>query len=125
MKGYRLFKENQCIGCHQGVNVGGNLFEPLGVMIEYFDDGDQNPQHLGRFAHTGDEQDRHVFKVPSLRNVSRTAPYFHDGSAPDLETAVRVMLTHQLGIPEDQETVEAISAFLESLSAEPQAGAIK
>ena len=124
-RGYQLFKENQCIGCHQGVNVGGNLYEPLGVMVDYFEDTEESEQHLGRYVHTGDAKDKHVFKVPSLRNVARTAPYFHDGSAPDLETAVRIMLTHQVGMPKDYDTVKAIAAFLESLSAEPEAGAIK
>ncbi|MEM6688161.1 MAG: cytochrome c peroxidase [Planctomycetota bacterium] len=116
-KGYELFKENHCIGCHQGVNVGGNLYEPLGVMVDYFQVGDEDAKHLGRFNVTGDERDRHVFKVPGLRNVADTAPYFHDGSATNLEDAVQAMFDHQLGMPADSSTIKAICAFLESLSA--------
>lgn len=118
-KGYALFKENHCTGCHQGVNVGGNLFEPLGVMANYFDTEAEDSKHLGRFNVTGDERDRHVFKVPGLRNVAQTAPYFHDGSAANLEDAVRVMFEYQLGMPAEESTVQAICSFLTSLSAPP------
>lgn len=118
-RGYLLFKEFQCVGCHQGVNVGGNLFQPLGVMLSYFEDGTEAKQHLGRFNVTQDIRDKYVFKVPGLRNAAETAPYFHDGSAESLQDAVRAMATHQLGIPIDEDELAAICSFLQSLSATP------
>lgn len=118
-RGYALFKELQCIGCHQGVNVGGNLYQPLGVMLAYFEEGTNDKKHLGRFNVTQDIRDKHVFKVPGLRNVAQTAPYFHDGSAATLQDAVRVMAGHQLGVTLEADEVRAICSFLESLSASP------
>ncbi len=81
-KGYKLFKNYGCIACHQGVNIGGNMFQVFGVMNDYFAErGNPTDADLGRFRFTGNERDRHMFKVPSLRNVAVTAPYLHDGSA--------------------------------------------
>lgn len=117
--GYDLFRNHGCISCHQGVNVGGNMYQPLGVMLTYFEGDADAEKHLGRYRVTGDDRDRHVFKVPGLRNVARTAPYFHDGSAATLEDAVRAMFVHQLGVPAEAADVHAIVAFLHSLSAEP------
>lgn len=120
LRGYELFKANKCVGCHEGAAVGGNLFQPLGVMATFFDTSHtDDTSHQGRFAITGDVRDRYVFKVPSLRNVARTAPYFHDGSAETLEDAVRAMFDYQLGMPVEDEAVADILAFLQSLSAEP------
>lgn len=122
-KGYAEFKNAGCISCHQGTNVGGNLFQPLGVMVQYFEDLSENQANLGRYNVTGDERDLHVFKVPGLRNVAETAPYFHDGSAQTLQDAVRIMYEHQLGMAVDDRTVDNVSAFLRSLSATPAKGA--
>lgn len=117
--GYRLFVERGCVSCHQGRNVGGNLFQRFGLMADYFAGRtDLVPADLGRYNVTGNEADRHSFKVPSLRNVAETAPYFHDGSAATLEEAVRVMFDHQLGRPADDAEVARIVAFLRSLSGE-------
>lgn len=117
--GYRLFKTYGCTACHQGANVGGNLFMKLGVFGDYFSDrGNVTPADLGRMNVTGDERDRHVFRVPSLRYVALTPPYFHDGSAETLEDAVRVMAKYRLGrkvLPED---IERIVAFLKTLAPE-------
>lgn len=89
LNGYNLFKEYGCISCHQGVAVGGNLFQKLGVMKDYFSDrGNITKSDYGRFNVTQQESDRFVFKVPSLRNVELTAPYFHDATAKTLEDAV-------------------------------------
>lgn len=117
-RGYQLFKKSGCVSCHQGPNVGGSMFQPLGVMVEYFRAGEHEPD-LGRETATGKRSDRHVFKVPGLRNVARTAPYFHDGSATTLEEAVHAMFEHQVGMPAEPESVRLICDFLESLSAEP------
>ena len=85
-KGYRLFKSRGCSSCHQGVNVGGNLYQRLGIFQDYFADrGGVMDADLGRFNVTGEPEDKHVFRVPSLRNVELTAPYFHDGTQETLE----------------------------------------
>ncbi|MCY7283325.1 MAG: cytochrome B6, partial [Cyanobacteria bacterium CAN_BIN43] len=84
-EGYRLFKSYGCVSCHQGVNVGGNLFQKFGVIGNYFADrGNITPADYGRYNVTGSENDRYVFRVPSLRNVAITPPYFHDGTAQTL-----------------------------------------
>jgi len=118
--GYAKFKQYGCVACHQGVNVGGNMFQKFGVMGDYFAGrGRQLSQgDLGRFAVTGDPADKHVFKVPSLRNVALTAPYFHDGSAKTLEEAVDVMFKFQLGRTASRADKAAIVAFLNTLTGE-------
>lgn len=117
--GYRLFKEYGCVACHQGVSVGGNMFQKFGVMADYFADRRrQTKADVGRYNVTGQEQDRNKFKVPSLRNVARTAPYFHDGSAETLEDAVRIMAKYQLGRPLSAREVELIVKFLKTLTGE-------
>jgi len=118
-EGYRLFKEYGCASCHQGINVGGNLFEKFGVMGDYFAKrGHVTKADLGRFSITNNEADRYVFKVPSLRNVALTPPYFHDGSAARLEDAVTTMSVYQLGRPLTAGETEAIVKFLKTLSGE-------
>lgn len=115
--GYELFTSYGCAACHQGRGVGGNMFQKLGVMADYFADrGHETPADLGRFNVTHDEADRHVFKVPSLRNVARTAPYLHDGSVATLDEAVRIMARYQLGREVTRADVESLRAFLESLT---------
>lgn len=117
-EGFELFQDLGCVSCHQGRNIGGNLFQHFGVMDDYFADrGDVTEADLGRYNVTGREQDKFKFKVPSLRNVAETAPYFHDGSAATLEEAVRAMLEYQLGRPADDAKIARIVAFLETLSA--------
>jgi cytochrome c peroxidase len=123
-EGYRLFKSRGCVSCHQGVGIGGNMFQVFGVMADYFAArGDIVTADLGRFNVTGDDSDRHVFKVPSLRNVALTAPYFHDGSAATLEDAVEVMGNYQLGRPLSAREIALITAFLRSLTGTPPGGA--
>jgi cytochrome c peroxidase len=112
--GYRLFKEYGCSTCHQGAAVGGNLFEKFGVMNS--EGRGTSKADLGRFNVTGLEKDKYVFKVPSLRNVELTAPYFHDGSAADLEDAVRTMTKFQLGRSLSSNDLEDIVKFLKTLT---------
>jgi cytochrome c peroxidase len=115
--GYQRFKEYGCIACHQGVNIGGNMFQKLGVMHDYFKDrGHPSEADLGRFQVTGREEDRHVFKVPSLRNVAVTAPYFHDGSAKTLDDAVDAMFKYQLGRTPSALDTSLIIQFLKTLT---------
>ena len=117
-EGYRRFAEYGCISCHQGMLIGGNMFQKFGVLGDYFAGRSVSEADLGRFNVTGREEDRHVFKVPSLRNVARTAPYFHDGSAATLEQAVLIMARYQLGRELSGDDVEAIVAFLGTLDGE-------
>ncbi len=109
-EGYALFKAKGCIACHHGMNVGGNLYNKFGVMES------TNSADLGRFNVTKKEQDKYYFKVPSLRNVAHTAPYFHDGRSKTLADAVRVMAKYQLGRTLGDQDVEKIVLFLRTLS---------
>jgi len=119
LKGYELFKSYGCAACHQGVNVGGNLYERLGVMVMFFKDASASAAtNLGREAVTGRAEDRHVFKVPSLRNVALTAPYFHDGSVATLEQAVLIMGRYQLAAEIPLQDVQLIVKFLNTLTGE-------
>jgi len=119
LAGYLLFKNIGCVSCHQGMNVGGNFYEKMGVMKDYFGTrGHLTKADLGRFNLTGIEEQRFEFKVPSLRNVALTAPYFHDGSAKTLEEAVGLMAKHQLGVELNQTKQEKIADFLRTLTGE-------
>ena len=116
-EGYQLFKDLGCASCHQGANVGGNLFVKFGVWDNYFADrGALTNADLGRFNVTGRDRDRHVFKVPSLRAAAATAPYFHDGSQETLEGAIFVMAFYQLGISLTPEKVDHLAGFIRSLA---------
>jgi len=117
--GYAMFKSYGCSSCHQGMVIGGNVFERFGVLRDFFADrGHFESADLGRFNVTQRDQDRFVFRVPSLRNVALTAPYFHDGSASTLEDAVEAMAHYQLGRDLDERDRAALVAFLRSLTGE-------
>ncbi|HEX6734195.1 MAG TPA: cytochrome-c peroxidase [Azonexus sp.] len=116
--GYRRFREFGCTSCHQGMLLGGNMYQKFGVLGDYFAGRTVTDNDLGRYNVTRRDEDRHVFKVPSLRNVAQTAPYFHDGSAATLEQAVLVMARYQLGRDLSAADNEAIVAFLRTLSGE-------
>ena len=121
LAGYNLFKNYGCISCHQGMAVGGNLFQKLGIMKDYFADrGNITEADFGRFNVTQQEADRFVFKVPSLRNVELTAPYFHDGSAATIEEAISTMMIYQLGVEPLKSDVQLIAEFLKTLTGEYQ-----
>ena len=98
LNGYALFKSFGCVSCHQGVNIGANLFQQHGIF------------------HRLASPEPKVLRVPSLRNVATTAPYFHDGSAPTLADAVRRMARAQLDQTLSEQEIEAIVAFLNSLT---------
>ena len=112
-RGFQVFKKNGCISCHQGQNIGGNMYQRVGVFADY-----PNAQTLGRYEITGKEEDKMVFKVPSLRNIAKTAPYFHDGSIPTLEKAVQLMADYQLGRKLSSQDLADIIAFLNTLTGE-------
>ena len=117
--GYALFKYYGCVSCHQGANVGGNMFQVFGVLKEYFKKrGNITEADLGRYNVTGHPADRHSFKVPSLRMAAHTAPYLHDGSAATLRDAVDAMFEFQLGREAPYEDKEAIVAFIKTLAGE-------
>lgn len=119
-KGYAKFKSYGCIACHQGMGVGGNMYQQFGVLGNYFSDrGNISKADFGRFNATNDPTDKFVFKVPSLRNVEYTAPYFHDGTAKTLHNAVDVMFKYQLGRTAPSDDKELIVKFLKTLSADP------
>lgn len=117
-RGYELFKTYGCIACHQGVNVGGNLFQRFGVFYDPFAQGPVTAADLGRVTVTGEASDRHVFRVPSLRNVGVTAPYFHDGRARRLERAIEEMARSQLGRTLTRQEIGLIAKFLHTLTGE-------
>jgi cytochrome c peroxidase len=120
-RGYDIFKAYGCVACHQGVNVGGSMFQKFGILQEASASHDPTrPIDLGRFLLTQVPRDRGVFRVPSLRNVALTAPYFHDGRAPTLEAAVAIMARVQLGRTLSQEDNHAIVQFLCTLTGEYQ-----
>jgi len=108
--GLDAFVSAGCITCHQGAAIGGGLYQKLGVVKPY------PTEDPGRAEITGNEADRQVFKVPSLRNIAKTGPYLHDGSIQQLDQMIRIMAEYQLGIPVDDAQVSAILAFLESLT---------
>ncbi|WP_041926923.1 cytochrome-c peroxidase [Methylocystis sp. SC2] len=113
--GLKLFIEKGCASCHNGVNVGGGMYARFGVVkqptAEFLP-----PDDLGRFAVTKAIADKYAFKVPSLRNVELTAPYFHTGSTFDLKKAVAVMGESQLGVEFSADETDKIVAFLDSLT---------
>ena len=120
-RGYRLFKDYGCVSCHQGANVGGNMFQVFGVINEYFKRrGNITEADMGRYNVTGNAEDRHAFKVPSLRMAAHTAPYLHDGSAATLRDAVDAMFEFQLGREAPDEDKEAIVAFIKTLAGESE-----
>jgi len=112
-RGLNKFKELGCVTCHQGQNIGGNLYQKLGRL-------DKAPEHLlqdkGRYNVTALERDMHVFKVPSLRNIALTAPYFHDGSIATLPEAVKLMGQMQLGVVLADQDIDDIVALLNAFT---------
>ncbi|MUG32516.1 cytochrome-c peroxidase [Psychrobacter sanguinis] len=112
LNGYKLFKDSGCIACHNGATLGGSSFQKFGVFEKY------TTQNLseGRYAVTGKEEDRHVFKVPTLRNIELTYPYFHDGQVDSLAEAVNIMGKIQLNRTYEPQETEDIVAFLKTLT---------
>ncbi|WP_420763026.1 cytochrome-c peroxidase [Nostoc sp. CALU 546] len=120
-QGYHRFKSYGCVSCHQGMLLGGNMFQTFGLFGNYASDrGEVTKADLGRFNVTGDERDRYVFKVPSLRNIVLTSPYFHDGSAKTLEEAIKAMAKYQLGRKVPETDIDLIIKFLNTLTGQYQ-----
>lgn len=112
LAGYQLFKTSGCVACHNGPNLGGSSFQKMGLIEPYVTD---NPAE-GRVAVTGKDADRFNFKVPTLRNVELTYPYFHDGAVDTLGQAVDIMGRLQLGRQFSAEENAQIVAFLKTLT---------
>ncbi len=120
LEGYELFKKFDCATCHVGPNLGGESYELMGLRKHYFADRglELTNEDNGRFKETQDERDRHRFKVPGLRNIEHTWPYYHDGTRETLEDAVRDMGIYQSGVELTEAQVSAIVSFLKTLTGE-------
>lgn len=112
-RGFLAFYRAGCHTCHSGAQIGGRVFQRVGLVKPWPQQGDP-----GRFAVTKQEQDRMVFKAPSLRNIAKTGPYFHDGSITDLEAAVKLMGEHQVERPLTDQEAKLIVIWLNSLTGE-------
>ncbi|WP_444932034.1 cytochrome-c peroxidase [Microbulbifer sp. SSSA002] len=110
LKGLKTFINTGCTACHNGATLGGNMYQKLGLANQY-----PHQEDLGRYKVTGHESDKMVFKVPMLRDVSRSAPYFHDGSVETIEQAIYDMAWYQLGQKLSTQQVGEIATFLGAL----------
>lgn len=121
IKGYELFKTNNCATCHVGVNLGGQSFEYMGIVADYFKDRGtplHNNKDYGYFNLTQDSTDFQRFKTPTLRNVALTAPYLHDGTALTLQDATKSMLKYQTGKEVSDSEIDLIVGFMNTLTGE-------
>ncbi len=121
-RGWEVFQKTGCATCHTGVLLGGRSFELMGRKDDYFKarGTPQTPADQGRISVTKQESDRFKFKVPTLRNIALTHPYFHDGSTRDLSEAVQVMAKYQIGKDLSEADRAAVADFLKSLTGEYQ-----
>ena len=110
--GYKLFKELGCITCHNGINIGGNSYQKIGLINPY-PWKDNSPD---RYSVTHNPFDKNSYKVPTLRNVTLTAPYFHDGSSATLDDALKKMAYHNLGFELNSDEIRKLKAFLNTLT---------
>ncbi|CZF85610.1 cytochrome-c peroxidase [Grimontia marina] len=110
VRGMKRFVTAGCHACHNGPLMGGQLFMKMGLVNPY-----PNKVDKGRASVTGNSADNFIFKVPTMRNVGKTSPYFHDGAVFSLEQAVRDTAWHQLGVKLNEQDVEDMTAFLQSL----------
>ncbi len=115
-EGLKLFMEKGCASCHQGVALGGTMYQKMGIVKAY--PSALIGEDLGRYNVTKKEEDKYVFKVPILRNVTRTYPYFSKGKIWDIKEAVKIMAEYQLGVNLTDDEVDKIVAFLDSLTGE-------
>lgn len=112
IEGYNLFKHIGCITCHNGINIGGNAMQKFGLFEEY-----KNARpYPDLYSITKDSAYKNVFKVPTLRNISETAPYLHDGSAKNLKDVIVQMARYQLGTKLSDDEIEKLISFLNTLN---------
>ena len=124
-KGLQTFIDAGCITCHSGNLLGGAMYQKFGLFGNYWELTKSEKIDNGRFDVTGSEADKYMFKVPSLRNIEKTGPYFHDGSVADLKASVDIMARLQLNKELSGEELDAITAFLSSLTGEIPAGILE
>lgn len=117
-EGLKIFVETGCQSCHMGVTLGGSMYEKFGKYDDYWKHTGSKKIDAGVYDLTKNESDRYKFKVPSLRNVTKTQPYFHDGSVSDLKSAVKIMAKVQLNKELSDKDATLIVKFLESLTGE-------
>ncbi|AIW14269.1 cytochrome-c peroxidase [Vibrio tubiashii] len=117
IEGWKLFQQHGCIRCHRGTNIGGGMVMKFGLYGQEYN-GQERSADTGRHMHTNKPEDMYIFRVASLRNVATTPPYFHDGQTHNLEDAIEIMARSQLGLSLTAKEVDAISAFLNTLTAE-------
>lgn len=111
-EGFKLFKSYGCISCHNGVNIGGNLFQKVGIVKQIPNEN----KYLGRYNVTKNEEDKYFYKVPTLRNIELTAPYLHSGEIKTLREAVMFMMEYQIGVKPNNVDISHIMAFLRTLT---------
>ena len=111
-KGYELFKKLGCITCHNGINIGGNSFQKIGLINPY----PWNNKAPDRYSVTHNPFDKNIYKVPTLRNIALTAPYFHDGSSPTLDDVLEKMAYYNLGFKLNSDEIIKLKAFLNTLT---------
>ncbi len=124
-RGLKTFIDAGCTACHSGALLGGNMFQKFGLYGDYWKETHSEKIDNGRYDITKNEADKYVFKVPSLRNIEKTYPYFHDGSVKDLKDAVRIMAKLQSGKEINQQQVDEIITFLATLTGEPDKSLIQ
>ncbi len=124
-RGLKTFIETGCITCHSGPYVGGQMYQKFGVFTPYWQCTKSKEVDDGRYAVTKNERDKYVFKVPILRNVEMTSPYFHDGSAIRLQDAIQIMGKAQLGKTLVDQQLQEIGLFLKSLTGQIPDDALK
>lgn len=117
-KGLYDFIDIGCVTCHTGPALGGNMFQKFGIYGDYWELTGSEPVDDGRFAVSGNETDKYIFKVPSLRNIEKTSPYLHDGSVSELSEVIRIMGKLQLNKELNEEQIMSIQTFLKSLTGE-------
>lgn len=117
-KGLKTFMEVGCTTCHMGSLLGGNMLQKFGIYGDYWILTGSDPIDEGRFTETGNEAEKYMFKVPSLRNITETHPYFHDGSVASLEEAIKIIAKLNLNIDLSAEQVKDLMAFLNTLTSD-------
>ncbi|MEA3498349.1 MAG: cytochrome c peroxidase [Campylobacterota bacterium] len=118
LEGFKLFNKNGCTACHNGVNIGANLYQKIGIIETYIHNEKDKSHELGRYNVTKKEYHKYLNKVPTLRNIELTAPYLHDGSKNTLKQTVVFMLKYQVGIEQSDENIDKIVKFLNTLTGE-------
>ncbi len=114
-RGFHLFKSYGCVSCHNGINLGGNSYQKFGAVIDY---PSNSTRVDDRFQLTNAQRDRDVFRVPSLRNIEKTFPYFHDGNIHSLKEAIHIMGYTNVGVLLSPDEIDDIENFLKSLTGE-------